>query len=382
MNRKLDQKIVIVGAGILGASVAFHLTQNGVTNITVIDAGEPGAGTSAVSFAWLNAFSKRPFHYHDLNRRSMDMWPRFVQQLGCPEAVTWGGNLLWAATPAGAEELMAQAETLHQWGYPAKMISIAEAQALEPNLQMGEKGMESVTAVCHAYSEGHVETGTVIRACLEQAAAKGATIRTQTRVLGFEQDEGRLTAVHTTQGTLPADVVVLAVGADTPELGAMAGVDIPVYHTFGATLYTAPLPCIFQTVSSVHTAADTEMQVAFRQLPDGRLVFYGGSHGTAADRSLGQTDKEIAQVLTKARQFLPLLNDVEVAEIRRGRRPIPQDGFPIIGFAEAVPNLYLTTMHSGVTLSALVGNYAALEICKNVPIERLQQYRLERFYKK
>lgn len=378
MARFENQRIVIIGGGILGASIAFHLSWHGAKQVTLLDKGEPGAGTSAVSFAWLNAFSKRPFHYHDLNRRSMDMWERFARRVGCPEAVTWGGNLLWAATPAGAEELLADVEQLHEWGYAARMLSVTEAEALEPNLVLTEAdGMP--TAVFHAHSEGHVETGTLIQACLAAAQARGIRVQTGMEVLGFEQEDGGITAVSTTTGAIEADVVVLAVGAATPEVAALAGLDVPVYHTFGATMYTDPLPRLFQTVSSVHTAADTDMQVAFRQLPDGRLVFYGGLHGTAADRSLGKTDEEVAQVLAKARKFLPALENVQVAEVRRGKRPIPQDGLPIIGFTKAVPNLYLATMHSGVTLAALVGEFAALEILNRTEIELLQRYRLERF---
>lgn len=373
-----NQKIVVVGAGILSASIAFHLCWHGARQVTVLDAGEPGAATTAVSFAWLNAFSKRPFHYHDLNRRSMDMWDRFARRLECGAAVTWGGNLLWAATPAGAEELLADVETLHGWGYAATMLSLPEVAALEPNLDVA--GPEGVpTAICHANSEGHVETSTVVRACLQKAMAQGVMVQSQTSVIGFEQGEGGITAVQTSAGRLEADVVVLAVGANSPEVAAMAGVEVPVYHTFGATMYTEPLPPLFNTVSSVHTAADTDMQVAFRQLPNGRLVFYGGLHGTAADRSLGRTDEEVAQVLAKARRFLPLLNDVAVAEVRRGKRPIPQDSLPILGFTQAVPNLYVATTHSGVTLAPLIGDYAALEIMHRAEIELLAPYRLERF---
>ena len=73
--------VVVVGAGILGASVAFHLTLRGA-QVTIVDASEPGQGTTKVSFAWLNAYGKSPFHYHDFNRRSMEMWARFARRLG------------------------------------------------------------------------------------------------------------------------------------------------------------------------------------------------------------------------------------------------------------------------------------------------------------
>ena len=76
--------IVVIGAGIVGASIAFHLARRDA-KVTLIDAGEPGKGSAiqpatAVSFAWMNARDKNPRHYHLFNRRSVDMWARFVER--------------------------------------------------------------------------------------------------------------------------------------------------------------------------------------------------------------------------------------------------------------------------------------------------------------
>ena len=72
--------IVVIGAGITGASIAFHLSLRNA-NVTLIDADEPGQAASSVSFAWINGRDKDPRHYHDLNRRSIDMWSRFERRL-------------------------------------------------------------------------------------------------------------------------------------------------------------------------------------------------------------------------------------------------------------------------------------------------------------
>ena len=96
----------------------------------------------------------------------------------------------------------------------------------------------------------------------------------------------------------------------------------------------------------------------------------------------GQTAEEIAQILEEATELLPALNRAEVREVRRGRRPIPEDGKPIIGFADALPNLYLATTHSGVTLAPLIGELAAIEIVTQVEVKWLQPFRLRRFQRK
>ena len=119
---------------------------------------------------------------------------------------------------------------------------------------------------------------------------------------------------------------------------------------------------------------------AAAQFPDGSVQIHGGFHGTVHDAgSLGETDEEVERVFKATAQFLPALQDTTIREVRRGRRPIPKDGHPVLGFTTSVPNLYLAVMHSGVTLAALVGEFAAIEILDGTRIEILAPYRLERF---
>ena len=76
---KAQLQVAVVGAGIVGASIAYHLTQRGA-RVTIVDSGKPGFGASSHSFAWINAGAKSPSAYHDLNRRSLEMWDRFAQR--------------------------------------------------------------------------------------------------------------------------------------------------------------------------------------------------------------------------------------------------------------------------------------------------------------
>ena len=75
-------KVVVVGAGIVGASIAYHLSRRKDVAVIVLERDEPCAGASGHSFAWLNSFGKDPVSYHHFNRRSMDIWDRFARKLG------------------------------------------------------------------------------------------------------------------------------------------------------------------------------------------------------------------------------------------------------------------------------------------------------------
>ena len=368
--------VVVVGAGILGASIAYHLTLHGA-QVTIVDAGQPGEGATRVAFAWLNAYGKTPFSYHDLNRRSIDMWAGFARRLGID--VTWGGELRWAATDAGAAALAAQAEALQAWGYPTRILDADEVRQLEPNLQF-----DAFTAASYTYSDGHVDTAAVMRACLAAACERGAALRAGSAVTGVEigrsrAGASRAEAVRIGDDVVPCDVVALVGGADMPSLAEMAGIQVPHYHTFGATLLTQPLPPLFKTIALLHSPRERQPLINVRQLPNGAVMIQSGAPDNTQEGDRGATDAEAAQIAVDAGTVLPMLRDIEIAEVRRGRRPIPQDGRSIVGFAPEVANVYVATTHSGVTLTPLIGAFAAIEIVHGARVEVLAPFRPERF---
>lgn len=368
--------VVVVGAGILGASIAYHLTLHGV-RVTLVDAGQPGEGATRVAFAWLNAYGKTPFAYHDLNRRSIDMWAGFAHRLGVD--VTWGGEFRWAVTDAGAAALAAQAEVLRAWGYPTRILDAGEVRQLEPDLQF-----DAFTAASYTYSDGHVDTAAVMRACLTAACGRGATLRVGAAVTSVAIDRSRPGAaraegVQIGADTVPCDVVVLAGGADMPALAAMAGIQVPHYHTFGATLLLQPIPPLFKNIALLHSPRERQPLINVRQLPNGAVMVQSGARDNTQEGDRGATDAEAAQIAADAGAVLPALQGVAIAEVRRGRRPIPKDGRSILGFAPEVANVYVASTHSGVTLMPLVGAFAAIEIAHGARVEVLAPFRPQRF---
>lgn len=369
--------VLVIGAGIVGASIAFHLADQGA-QVHIIDQGNPGHGASAVSFAWINARDKNPRPYQDLNRRSMEMWDRFARRLGGDIGLTWGGELRWVATLAGAQALADRVNTLQSWGYPIQLLSEQGLIRLEPGITPGR-----VTGVSYSNADGHVDTQKVIRACLDGTAKRGAVVSAGMKAVGLEvsgtgSDSNTVSAVLVGGQALPCDVVVLAGGPDSAELARQAGITVPASHTFGATVITAPVQPLLNNAAVVHTPPDQETQIALRQLADGSVMLHGGDGGTLGE-SLGKSDAEIQRIIKAAGEYFHLLKNVPIKEVRTGRRPMPADGQSILGFTQAVPNLYLAITHSGVTLAPLIGEFAALEIITGARIDLLTPYRLERF---
>lgn len=372
-----NSRIVIVGAGIIGSAIAFQMTRRH-RNVTVVEASRPGSGATLASYAWINSRDKSPRHYHDLNRRSLDMWPRFARDLNADIGLRWGGEMRWSATDEGAETLQARAEELRSWGYPVIDMAKDHARAMEPGVVM-----EPFTSAVYCGIEGHVDTQRVVRTCLNLVQQAGAEVISNDSVTAINTEPGAsgksaATSVTLSSGKdLPCDVLVLAAGYETTGLAAMAGIEFAQQTSPGATVVTEPLSPIFKNIVCMHTPRDLpEPLMNVRQFPDGSVMVHGGTHnGSIGDSSDDDAEKLVAEIA----KFIPSLTAAKVKEVRRGMRPMPEDGFPVIGFSDPLPNLYFAVMHSGVTLAALTGEFAALEILDAAQIDILEPYRVQRF---
>ena len=366
--------VIVVGAGIVGASIAYHLSRRKDVAVTVLERDELCAGASGHSFAWLNSFGKDPVSYHHFNRRSMDIWDRFARRLGMDLDLHWGGELRWERVPERVEALRQRIVQLQAWGYPTCIISSDELRELEPGLSPGP-----VTIASFSEIDGRVDPFKVIEACLQRACEAGAAVHTHTPVNELRLDErGKVEAVNTPSGEIGCDVVILASGTDTTELAATADVHIPQQHSPGVVIRTDPQPPILQNVSVLHLPPidENRHEIHLRQSADGTLAIGQGSQ-ESVDRDDSQEHAD--DLLSRAVHYLPALAGAQAIPTPVGYRPMPIDELPVIGFCEAAPNLYIALMHSGVTLAPLVGELTTVEIVDGARVEMLAPYRPERF---
>ena len=367
-------RVVVVGAGIVGASIAYHLSCRKDVAVTVLERAEPCAGASRHSFAWLNSFGKDPVSYHHFNRRSMDIWDRFARRLGMDFDLHWGGELRWERAPDRVEALRQRIKQLQAWGYPIRIISSDELRQLEPGLSPAH-----VTTASFSEIDGRVDPLKVITACLQRACKAGTVVHTRTPVNELCPDgQGRIEAVNTPSGKIGCDVVVLANGTDTTELAATVGVHIPQQNSPGVVVRTDPQPPILQNVSVLHLPPIDEdrHEIYLRQSADGTLAIGQGSQ-ESVDRDDSQEHAD--DLLSRAVHYLPALAGARAIPTPVGYRPMPIDELPVIGFCGETLNLYIALMHSGVTLAPLVGELATLEIVDGARVETLAPYRPERF---
>ena len=369
-------EVVVIGGGMIGAAVTYRLVERGLRP-TLVDAGEPGRGTSASSFAWLNSASKEPRPYHDLNVAGMAEHAALAREFPAAPWYHPSGGLRWATTEAGHEELRRHAAHLHAWDYPVESLDPAQVtRELEPGLALDPV---AVREVWFTPGEGWVDAPILIAALLDAARQRGGAIRAHTTVTGIESTGGRVAGVHLTGGaSLAADAVVVAAGPRSAEVAALAGVELPVERVPGLLAVSAP---VTPPLRHVCHAPD----VAFRPDPSGGLVL---GHAETLDRTItADTPLEppppaCAELLARAAPYVPAVARAGLAPrgaARIGVRPIPADGVSIAGQVPARPGLYVAVTHSGVTLGPLLGRLVAEELATGRPPAQLAPFRPDRF---
>jgi len=371
--------VAVIGAGIMGAAIAFRLARRGVS-VALFDASQPGHGASSHSFAWINAGAKEPIGYHNLNRRSLEMWPRFAAEIGDhgdPDSIglRWGGKVSWESSPVAAEGLAARVRQLQSWGYPTRLIDADELKRLEPSLDIGP-----VAAAEYSPNEGQVEPQMVVDACLRRLLESGCEIHANTEVHGFERsDDGRIRSLAAASGSRDVDAVIIAAGVSTTRLAALASVNVPQAQSPGVVIRTNPLPPLLHNVPVVYAPPldDGRREIHLRQCADGRMMIGEGDQESLAEDN---TQAHADDLLARACRYLPGLAGAQAVPVPVGWRPMPLDGYPVMGFASEAPNLYVALTHSGVTLAPALSQLAAQEICDGVPADAvLGPYRPQRF---
>jgi glycine/D-amino acid oxidase-like deaminating enzyme len=366
----------VVGAGIVGASIAYHLAEAGA-RVTVFDKSGPATGATRNSFAWINAFVADA-HYRDLRLASMAAWRALDRRLGF--GVVWGGYLNWADTPPRAELVRANAQQLAGSAFPVQWLDAAGVATLSPHLAPGP-----VAAAIHSAIDGHTDPVHATLCFLDGARAHGAQLRYPSEIRAINLRNRKLTGVATSHGTVALDGLVVVAGVDTPRLLAPCGYTLPLRHAPGILAHSKPLPPL---TSIIH---DGPGDLSFKQMADGRIVGTDSPeppdlpvHAAIRSQAIDFPDAAIRElhgnrILGKIKAFMPDARGAELEWLSLGFRPMPVDDFPVVGALPGTHGVYVAVTHSGVTLSPILGRYVAAEVLDGTRIEGLAPYRPERF---
>lgn len=371
-DRLGEARVVIVGAGAVGAAIAYRLAQAGA-RVSVVERAFPGSGTSGNSFAWLNSFGKQPRHYHDLNARSIREHESVAAEVG-GDWLQVNGGLHWVheGDPETTRQLQQKVRRLNEWGYQVDRTTAEIAmRELEPDLFIDP---EKVSEVFVAHREGSVNAVSMVHALLHTAVRRHGAELIRAAVTGLSGSAHGIDTVTLDDGRkLSADVVVNAAGPQGERIAALAGAKLPVRLQKGALVVTAPAPVCLRRV--VH-APESHVR------PDGggRLMLHLEPYDSMVTEDVAPpAGHSLAErAVSDAVRIIPGLRGVAAESIRVGFRAMPADGHPIIGFEPGVAGLYQAVTHSGITLSAILGRLVTEDLSGN-DVPELAPYRPDRF---
>ncbi len=373
-------RVAIIGAGIIGASIAYNLSKRGC-EVVVIEKHEPAAQASGNTFAWVNAaYANKPASYQYLRQRSLLEYHRLAEDVKI--ALRWSGSLEWFQSIDKERQLIREVKEFQSaTGSPTWIIDAQRVAEVEPSLDVGGNWK-----LAYSTNDGAVDAPAATRALLDRATDYGAAMIMPATVTGLEERPDGI-RIETDIDTFSADRVVVAAGVGTTGIAAMIGqrVDVSSRSTPGIIVTTEPMPLILNTVLY-------PPRVHLHQQSDGRFIL--GEKAGAPDTSMHRgvlrgrpnayPDHDLAlehasRVLDAAARYVPELASAKVERIGIGWRPMPLDSLPLIGQAKKSRRVYFAAMHSGVSLAPIVGHLAAMEILDGVRVELLRDFRPERF---
>ncbi|MBV9140398.1 MAG: FAD-binding oxidoreductase [Pseudonocardiales bacterium] len=368
-------RIVIVGAGIVGAALADQLAARRDGDVVLIDRSQPGWGTSRTSFGWLNANEKQPRAYFDLSVEAMRDWRRLAREFGTPSWYQPVGNLAWVRSPQAREELAKRVDRLQAWGYGAELVTASRARGLEPNVTI-----PSDAEIAFFPDEGYASGCQAVQALVQRAMSFGARLITGVDVSELVVSRSRVTGVRlANEERIAAEMVVCCAGWRSPELLAPLGIDLPLIP---ASTRGSPAPCLTVTIEGVTPRPDRVIhapELDLRPTGKNRLLLEANDVDVHVDITSGDNhlDDRAQKLLTRAGMVVPAAISATIVEASLCVRPLPLDGYPLVGPVSDHHGLYIAVTHSGITLAPILARHITLELLgTESPI--LRQYRPDR----
>src|SRR3954452_16417279 len=353
--------VVVVGAGVVGASCAFYLAAAGV-RVRLYDRSHIASGSSGSCEGNVLAWDKELERELPLALRSADLWQGLSEQLDDDFEYDRKGSVVVAETEAELRACAERNRVLAGLGVEGIVLDADGLRAEEPYAAHDLPG--GVLYPGDAQLEPRLATAALVRA----AVARGAELCTDVDVTAILRGAGgRATGVETSAGRVGADLVVVAAGVWTPARLETAGLSVPVTPRKGQVVVLERSPVVFRRklseagyVAAVE-ADDAALQIAMvvESCPSGTALLGSSRQHVGFDRTV---DLSVAGAIARrAARFFPVLNSARALRVYAGLRPLTPDHIPIIGpFAEA-PNVCVATGHegAGIGLAPATGELVA-----------------------
>ena len=377
---------VVIGAGVVGMGIARELSERAIT-VALIEKGKVGGGTSANTFAWINATAKSNDEaYFRLNKRGTEAYRVLASEFGEKRiGLHPTGMLEWASPDRDGrlEALRDRCERLSSLGYPIAWVKRDQLKAMEPHVAFGDNA-EGL----HAIADAWLDVPTYLAFGVERLQANDSQLFEDCEALELVvDDEGKVSGVMTSAGRFGCENVIVATGQETPEvLSALTGYAgfasrFPMRRAPGLLVKTPP-DAYFRFARRVLYDGDTGVHMR-ESAQGGLLLGSDETDGLVEQNSPPERVREAARaLLERSARLLPRFSRAAVldaCEFGIGIRAVPADDKSIVGPMPASEGLYIALTHSGVTLSLALAGLLADVIEQNTIPDDLAPFTITRY---
>lgn len=365
-------EIVIVGGGIVGASVAYHLASKGIGPVIVLERGFLGEGATGQCAGGIRTQFSTGINIR-FSLESLEFWTHFKELTGVDPEFRQEGYLFLATSAETWDLFRRNVELQESFGVPVELLEVEEIRRRWPFLRW-----DDLRGGTYCASDGYAGPHEALTGMIRMARHWGVKIYEQTEVIGIHIEGNRVTGVETNKGEIESPIVVNAAGPWAADIGRMAGIDIPVTPLRRQLFVTAPFELADEPVP---LTIDFDHGWYFRQ--EGKGFLLSGPLDTQP--SFRTTIDQHAKVETaeKAVARVPALEGARIARGWAGLYEISPDHHAILGPVPELEGLILANGFSGHGFqhSPAVGRVIADFIANGEPCEDLSLLSIERFEK-
>jgi sarcosine oxidase subunit beta len=338
MDLPRTASVVVVGGGVVGCSIAYHLARRGQRDIVVLEREAVGSGTTSKAAGGIRSQFPTETEIR-FSLEAIKTFERFQEEFGVDIGYRRIGYLFLIADPedlAGYRQRMALQQRL---GVDVREITPAEARAIVPALHV-----DDLIAAVWGPTDGMAGPAEVTSGFARRARELGARIVEGVDVTAIVVERGRAAGVTTSHGSIAAPVVINAAGPAAAQVGRLAGVSIPVLPRRRHIFFTEPFP---EIPGPVPLTTDRASGFYFRKEMEQLLLSPGDVEDIGEDFTVPVDRGRIDETVEKALHRIPVVEKARIAGGWAGLRPLTPDDHAIIGWAPGVEGFFLAVGFGG-----------------------------------
>ncbi len=352
MSRACD--VLVIGAGVIGAATAYFAAKAGLS-VTIVDQGLPASGTSSACEGNILVSDKELGPELELTRYSLSVWKGELAEHRHLWEFEAKGGIIVASRPSSLESLHRVMAVQRGFGVAVEELDPAALRRAEPHI--------TPDALGGAYypEDSQVQPMLVAAHLVRLATEAGAVFHAGATVTGMMRDGDRVTGVRTTRGDFAAGNVVNCTGTWAGEIGALAGVNVPVMPRRGFVMVTEPLPPMVhhkvyaaEYIDNVGSSdAGLQASPVVEGTPGGTILIGSTRERVGFDRTV--STEALRRLAQNATGLFPFLAGVRAIRHYHGFRPYCPDHLPVIGHDDRAPGLWHAAGHEGAGIGLSVG---------------------------